>query len=351
MPSGTEAGGQQSQIQSTLNAGAEQISDVQEVEFEKYQKYVLTEDGSVFWSATGEVTNVKGSLHYATDRVQQEDQTIGTNSVILTSERLISEFNVIDPQFMWIGRWPTSEASPPLQVVFGQRGGLYEEANIWHYSGFAVYPAMSSQIIRNPNDLPAGPIVSNSLPIWLANPFTTVDGVTVPVYPSFLIPDNAVPPYVSAHIDPEKTITLQAAPRVSKPVQVPNSGASPFYRFSVSALCRDEVKLILYGFTNEMAWGYVAFIEETSLGGSFGLANSPFPTDMKRPQVEITTLAQKKEIIVEANYNQGAADAIARRYILSASVGALYLRGAVPIYAYGAAAQAPQNANGTVTVA
>ena len=91
----------------------------------------------------------------------------------------MTQFNVVEPQRMWLGSWPIP-GSPPLEVAFSQRGNYFEQANIWHYSGFAVFPTLKTQVIASASDLPSGPIVSNSLPIWLSyNAF-------VPVYPSFL---------------------------------------------------------------------------------------------------------------------------------------------------------------------
>lgn len=226
---------------------------------------------------------------------------------------------------MWIGKWPLHESAPPLQVAFAQRGGFFEQAKVWHYSGFAVYPALQAQLIGSAEDLPAGPIVSNSLPIWLAQ------NSMAPVYPSFLVPDNIKPPYIVAHIEPGMTEALAGAPLIGPwPGTIePNSGASPLHQLAASQLMRDEVTLTLYGFDNTMAWQFLTALYEASVSGEapFGFANSPAIRDAKRVQVEIAALAQKKTIQISANYYQGAADAIARRIILEASVSSIWIEG------------------------
>lgn len=339
MPTAAEASANQSQLESTLDAGLDQLSQQEQIEFQQYQKFVLSQDGSVFWSATGQKMTIGGSLHYATDRAQDEDQTIGANNVMLSSKSEITAFNTIQPQYMWIGSWPIGDALPPLMVAFAQRGPYYREADVWHYAGFAVFPALKSQIINSAADLPPGPIVSNSLPIWLSlNSFA-------PVYPSFLVPDNIVPPYIVAHIEPGATEALGAFPIIGPwpGVTEPDSGASPLHDLASSQLTRDEVTLTLYGFSNQRALQYLQSLIQASIDpGLFGFANSPVVQDEKRLQVEITALAQKKKIRILANYYQSAADVEARRLILSASVAGVSIIGGVPVLLQGNGFQAEQ---------
>lgn len=341
MPTGEEVAGSQSQIEATLNAGVEQISQREQIQFQRYEKVVLEQDGFVFWVATGETMVVSGSLHYAVDRIQAEDETIGTNNVLLTSEKVVSELNRISPQSMWIGNWPIEEDAPPLLVAFAQLGNFYNQAQIWHYSGFAVYPALKSQIINNAADLPPGPIVSNSLPVWL-----WYDDIA-PVYPSFLVPDNISPPYIVAHV--MNTEALAAAPFVGNwpGVTLPDSGASPLHELPVSTPARDEVRLTLYGFSNQLAWQYLQSLIEASVNDAFfGFANSPIPVDEKRTQVELAALAQKKTLTIVANYTQGTVDGVARRLILSVGTPSLLVIGGVQPRGAGEVAQAEQLAVG-----
>jgi hypothetical protein len=323
VPAGTEGLGAQSPTQAVLDAGVEQLAARENVTFTLHTRVALAPDSSVFWVASSTTMNAVGSLHYATDRAQDEDQTIGANHVIFTSEVEVTAFNHLAPGTMWIGTWP-SDGSAALQVVFGQRGGYFSEANLWHYSGYAVYPAMSAQIVATAGDLPTGPIVSNSLPIWLAQ------NTFAPVYPSFLVPDNLVPPYVVAHIDPNGTEAIGGFPLDTWPgVTEPNTGASPLHDLPSTQLMRDEVTLTLYGFTNQTAIQYLRALIEYSLTDAFGWANTPAIRDEKRVQVELAAVAQKKTIHVSANYLQWTADAIARRLILSAAVSSVTAAGGV----------------------
>ncbi len=313
MPSVAETAGQQGQLEAALRAGVEALAVRQTVTFTSYAKMVLAPDSSVFWVATGAQLTVIGSLHYSTDRRQDEDQTIGANQVLLTSESEITEFNLTAPGFMWIGSWPVARGQASLMVAFARRGDYFGPANLWHYSGFAVYPALQTQIVQSPTDIPAGPIVCNSLPIWLSQ------NAMAPVYPSFLVPDNAVPPYIVAHIDPDGTEPLGAFPDyLGWPAPPPTA---TLIDLTSQQLCRDRVRLTLYGFNNQRAIQYfsalIAYSQDTD---AFGFMNSPAIRDDKRTQPEIATIAQKKTINIVASYYQSTADAIARRLILEALV-------------------------------
>lgn len=324
VPTVSEALGTQSQMQAALDAGVDSISVQQNVIFTRYSKFVLAPDSSVFWIATPQTLNVTGALHYATDRGQHEDETVATNTVFLTAEIEVTQFNAVSPGTMWVGTWPVGDGLT-IQVVFGQRGGFFGPAELWHYSGVAVLPAMSTQLIADASDLPTGPIVSNSLPIWLSM------NQMAPVFPSFAVPDNIAPPYIVAHVDPAGTQAFQAFPNLTWPgTTVPDSGASPLYQLSSNQLCRDEVDLTLYGFTAQMAGRYYWSLIEASLyPGNFGFANSPVISDAKRVQVEIAALAQKKTLHISANYYQSTANAIARRLILEAWVSSITTPGGV----------------------
>ena len=306
-------------MQAALDAGVDAISIQQNVLFTQYRKFVFSQDGSVFWVKTATTLNVTGALHYATDRMQVEDETAAHNQVFLTAEIEVSQFNATSPTTMWVGAWPVGDGLT-IQVVFGRRGGFFGPAELWHYSGIAVLPALSAQLVNDASDLPQGPIISNSLPIWIS-----LAPAGVPVVPSFLVPDNLVPPYIVAHVETTGTQTLAAAPILSWPgTTVPDSGASPFHDLPSSQICRDEVDLVLYGFTNQQAIQYQWRLIDASVNlATFGFANSPAIVDEKRPQVEIAALAMKKTIHVSANYYQTTANAIAYRLILEAFVSSL----------------------------
>lgn len=320
MPTAAElASASNSQLQIALDSSLQALSKDETVTFTQYTRVALSPDSSVFWVATSTTVIAEGSLHIAVDRQQNEDETLGQTTAIFTSEELVTELTAIAPSTMWIGAWKTGGTT--LQVAFSSHGRFYQQAKLWHYVGHTVYPAMQSQIIAAEGDLPTGPIVSNSLPIWLS--LTTTPAFTVPVYPSFLVPDNIVPPYVVAHVEPGRTEAMASFPvfvYTTTPVPPGNTG---FLQFDYTQLCRDEVRLTLYGFTNAMALQYYAMLIDYSNVGpgdepTFGFANSPSIQDEKRTQNEITALAQKKTLTIQANYFQSTANAIAYRLILSA---------------------------------
>lgn len=301
-----------SNLQASLAAGITTISANQQVTFIQYTKTVLSQDGFVFWVKSGTSKSYAGSLHFASETHQDEDQTIAINNVIFTAKEEITEFNSINPQTIWIGTFATPGGNTIL-IAFNQRGRFYQQAGVWHYSGDAVYPALQAQLVNTSADLPVGPIVSNSLPIWLAQ------NQTYPVYASFLVPDNVVPPYIVAHIDPADTDAIGAFPIYSWPgTPIPPTNLQ---QMPSSQLLRDKVRLTLYGLNSQQATQfYVSLLEYSEDTDSFGFCNSPVIRDEKRTQSEITAIAMKKTMEIEASYYLDTADAIARRLILSAAV-------------------------------
>lgn len=333
MPSAFESAGQQGEARAVLEAGVQQLAGQQTVTFTLYNRAVVSDDGSVFWVATAQSIPAIGSLHIATDRQQDEDQTIGATQAIFTSETEVSQFVTMAPGTMYIGTWVVDGVT--LQVAFAARGSYYKTADLHHYSGYTIYPAMQSQIIASAADLPVGPIVSNSLPMWLAAT-TYGQGKKVSVYPSFLVPDNLTPPYVVAHVEPAETVNWgNLAVNFWPGTTLSGTGASPLHLLPSSQLTRDEVTLTLYGFTNQTATQYISTIIDNSIQGygevaTYGFANAPVIRDEKRKQVEIAAIAQKKTIKMSVNYYQSTADAIARRLILQAGVSSVTVNGVVP---------------------
>jgi hypothetical protein len=312
-----EAGSAPTQLQAALDSGLEQISSNQTVTFQQYTKYTFSQDGYVFWIATGSALSFAGSLHVLSERRQDEDQTIAANQMVFTAEQEVSQLNSVAPDTLWVGAWQVDGTT--VQVAFSATGMNYQQAGLWHYRGFAVYPALASQLIDSAADLPVGPIVSNSLPIWLAQ------NSMAPVYASFLVPDNVVPPYITAHIDPSNTIALQAFPVFDWSQRAnPNGDPSPLYELPSWQLMRDTVRLTMYGFTNQQAIQFYASLMDYSVNtDNFGFCNSPAIVDDKRTQVEIAALAMKKTLTIQASYYQATADAIARRLVLSAGFSSI----------------------------
>lgn len=304
-------------LSASLAAGVQNLSQNQVVTFTQYTKVVLAQDGFVFWVQTAHTLEQLGSLHVATQTDQDVDQTAGVNRVVFTSLGEITEFNAINPQTLWVGQAEYEGA--PILIAFNERAALYVQANLWHYSGIAVLPAMQSQLVASAADLPVEPIVSNSLPLWLSQ------NASAPVYPSFLVPDNVVPPYIVANIDPKDTRAVGPFPMLGARGSILTPGTAPIYEWASSQLMSDEVELILYGLNNQQAIQYLTGLMEFSTsedetGGPFGFMSSPVLQDDKRVQSEITAIAMKKTLHFRASYYMATADAFARRYILSAGI-------------------------------
>jgi hypothetical protein len=299
-------------LASTLASGVDHLSQDQVVTFTKYTQQVLDPDRYIFWVNAGVTTNVKGSLHYSTDQQQNEDETIDINRVVFTAESPIDDFNDVAPNELWIGTFQG------IQFSFNARGLFYEQAGLYHYLGNAVYPALASQLVNSAADLPTGPIVSNSLPIWLSQ------NSMAPVYASYLVPANIVPPYVSVHIEPDLT-EAPTFPAYEWPgTTEPGTDPAPLHDLPSNQLALDRVRLTLYGFTNQQAIQYfVSLIEYSANTDAFGFRNSPAIKDQKRTQSELNVIAMKKTIDIEAWYLQSTADAIARRQILSAGFSSI----------------------------
>jgi hypothetical protein len=313
MPSIAESLGSQNQLQDTLAAGVKTLSNSQTIQFTQYVKNTIPTDGFVFYVNTGSTVTVQGSLHYATNQQQNEDETIDVNRVVLTALSQIDVFNQSAPDDLFIGEFEG------IQFSFSARGSFYQQANLYHYVGNAVYPALASQLIDSAEDLPAAPIVSNSLPIWLTQ--TTFQATTVPVYPSYLVPANIVPPYVTVHIEPSMT-EVPSFPIDTWPgTPDPDTALQPM---PSTQLAKDKVRLTLYGFNNQQAIQYYSALIDYSLTTeNFGFGNSPAIRDDKRTQSEMAVIAMKKTIEIDAWYFQGTADAIARRLILEAGFSSI----------------------------
>jgi len=317
----SEAAAAPNQLQTALRQGLDNLGRNQVITFTQYTKQTVAQDGYVFWVNSSSTLAAKGSLHYGTERDQSADQTAGINSVIFTSETEVTAFNSVGAGILWIASFPV-EGGGTLYIAFSGRGSFYEQAGLWHYTGFAVYPAMQSQLINSASDLPAGPIVSNSGPIFLsaAASIASLPGsqaATYPAYLSYLLPENITPPYISVHVEPGMTEAVQQFPRYKWSQK---TGSGP-YQVPDTQLMRDHVTLTLYGMNNAQARQWLSgLIIYTLATENFGFMTAPAIQDDKRAQPEIAALAMKKSITFDASYFQGTADAITRQLILSASV-------------------------------
>lgn len=314
----------QNPLANALKAGLENIDQNASVRFVKYVKLVMPLDGMVFWIKASLVNEsallngspmntwtanqskavialpqdfvAPGSLHFTTTNTQDPDESFSVNSVVFTSEVKVNDLNEIMPDTMYI-----AEISD-FKFAFSKREMFYKQADLYHYRGDAVYPVMENLIIDNAAQLaPSLQIVSNSLPIWLR-----LNDI-MPMYPSFLSPDNIRPPFATIHIGEEDTEALQSFPYIDQ-------------TRSHWQLAKDRVKITMYGLNNEAALRFQDYVLRKSLElGTFGLmAPDAIVRDVKRGQVELSVIAMKKSMIYTISYYQSVARDEARQLILEA---------------------------------
>jgi hypothetical protein len=249
-----------------------------------------------------EVT-VEGSLHYTTTNNQDETEGFSINHVVFTSESEIELLNTVNPKTICIG------TIDGIQFAFSRRNMLYRQAGLFHYQGDAVYPSLASQIINFPNQLDARQVVSNSLPVWLTfNQFC-------PMYPSFLVPEDIVPPWCSVHIEPGDTKALQALPWID-----PVTG-------SHWQLAQDKVRLTFYGLRNAGIIDFMDSVNTWTLQNEYtmGVQSMSIARDEKRTQTELNILAQKKTIDYEVDYYQSSIRSTALQYIQDAFIEQVFV--------------------------
>lgn len=270
-------------LAAVLNTGLNVIDQNQVVMFNTYKRVILPYDGYVFWVLETNVApiQVSGSLHYATDQRQEVDKTIAYQNVVFTTPTEVADFNDLQPDQLLVGQWDDFEFS------FSSHANRYEQAGLWHYFGQAVYPEMRTQIIQSVSDLPASPIVSNSLPIWISlNAYGQV-------YPSYLVPENLTPPYIVCDIQADDTSMLQ-------PIAWEDGD-------NTWQLMRDHVRFITYGLLNRDIQNFVQYLQNQSMSGLFGIMQMGITVkDGKRIQSELNVLAQQKIIELDVSYNQSA---------------------------------------------
>lgn len=291
------------QLSNVLQSAVETISSGQEITFRLYVRQVLPLDGFVYWinAAIIEpdelermgITNpftatIKGSLHRQVVTEQSATSSRDVNNIIFTPIAKADDFNIEDPNAIYLGEYEGT------QFAFSRMESRYTQSGIFHYRGMAILPTMRSQIIDSQHDISNELIISNSTPIWLSlKQFATV-------YPSYLVPSNLKPPYIA--VDVSRTTALQVA-------QKTEDGRR--YQFA-----QDQVRVTLYGFSNDQAINYLDYvIEEALWDENFGITNIPIIQDVKANQVEINALAKKKTIDFEVNYYQGTTRDISQQLI------------------------------------
>jgi hypothetical protein len=268
--------------------------------------------GAPFVQARTVSVQVPGSFHYDIERRQLHDQTTDINRVVFTARQPIGDLDRIEPDCLWLGLFDNPDASEgPIRFAFTRRQSFYQQADLYHYVGDAVYPFMESQIIDdlsqfNTRDV----VVSNSLPIWLAMdqmnpPYPFPPRQNFPMFPSFLVPDDMEPPYASVHIVPESTEPITSAPFFNQ-------------LHSQYQLVKERVEITLYGLRNFNALDFMAYVQWMSEqdNAPFGVMNMPVIRDQKSVQGEISAIAMRKTVVFEINYYQSRVRDIAQVLIL-----------------------------------
>ena len=310
-------------IHEALEAGIDVLAGPQTVEFIPYVRQVLPIDGFVFWVRADLLTlealaaaglssptpiQVEGSLHYTSLGSQVEDETIVIRRVDFTVGTPVEAFGVISPKVIYVGVWGT--ALGPFKFTFSQRISYYlDSANMNHYVGDAVYPVFNAQLIDSVAALTQRQVVSNSLPIWLSMmkiaPYPTAVVPNFDIYPSYLVPDNLVPPYIAVDIPPAGTRPLQSIPYLGP-------------RSEHFQLMAERVRLTLYGFRNDEAMDLFDYVLHYSeLTNLIGIMTPPVLRDDHRVQVELATMAMKKTLDLEVSYLQSRVREVARQIIQS----------------------------------
>lgn len=307
--------------QGNADAGALTVLALdQTLTFTQYTRKVLPLDGYVFWLRTTSTT-VRGSLHTTMTKRQLEDETATINRVVLSTATQVQTFNDIGSDTIWVGSWDG------IRFAFTVADSVYEAANLWHYVGEAVYPALSNMLVDTGAQLSdADLIVSNSLPAWLslktyAPVWLLPDNPGVELYPSFLVPDNIRPPYGVVHIDGRDTIGLQATPYLLAHTFTPGVPFGSFRGADHYQLVKDRVRITLYGLTNERALDFLDLVYSYSLDtDAFGIMSVTPMRDEKRTQAELGILAMKKTFECEVSYYQARINDVARQLLLHAIV-------------------------------
>jgi hypothetical protein len=334
-----ESRGAPTEFGAGLQEGVNTVSQDQTITFTQYVRVVLPLDGYVFWvnasllrepflfnfwefnAATYGLIEggrppitliAEGSLHYSSDAQQNESDSATVNPVIFTAEQEIKDLNAIAPNVMYVGVTPAG-----TRFAFSRRTAFYQQADLWHYKGDALYSTMGTQIIDTLADLAEHElIVSNSLPLFLAmwsyqSPYPMPGALPdCPIYPSFAVPENIAPPYVTVHIPPRSSRALQSAPWLDT--------LSDSYQLGM-----DSVDLTLRGLRNNAAIDFLNYLLQYSRDtNTFGLMSMPFIRDEKDTQKEFGILAQKKVIPLDVSYNQTRLAEVSRQLILEAFITA-----------------------------
>lgn len=300
MPSLSELNNAKTELNAALTDGLDDLSRYQEVMFTRYIRKVLPLDGFVFWvkasltdvaDPTQDAVQVKGYLHLTTETIQNDEQLYDRNVVTFTAQSDIDPFNDIGSNVLYIGEFFG------LQFSFSRRIGLNEPANLYHYTGEAIFPHMRSQIINSADDIDlTDVVVSSSLPIWLTlNQY-------IPMYPAMLSSQNISPPFATVKCSNTTPI------------------AGAFYlddQQNQYQLVSEDVTLSLTGLRNAQTMDFLRYVQDYTLrdDAEIGVMNIPVVQDERVTQNELNIIAQRKTIKFKVNYYQQRMRNVARKLV------------------------------------
>ncbi|EDV6157460.1 hypothetical protein AA440_004296 [Salmonella enterica subsp. enterica] len=292
------------ELNATLTQGIDDLSSFQVVTFTKYIRKVLPLDGFVFWvkasvlssapDSEPDTVNVKGYLHLTTESIQDDEQLYDRNVVTFTAQADIDPFNDIGSDVLYIGEFFG------IQFSFSRRTGLNEPANLYHYSGEAIFPYMRSQIINSADDIDlADVVVSNSLPIWLSL------SQFMPMYPGMLSVQNLVPPYATV--------------KCGEPSPVAGAFCLD-EKQNQYQLVSEDVTITVTGLRNAAVEDFLRYVQDYTLSdkAEMGVMNIPVIQDERITQNELNIIAMRKKVKFKVNYYQQRMRNVARRLITSA---------------------------------
>lgn len=313
-------------LANALAAGLQDITYSATVKFSVYVRTVLPLDGYVFWVRSDLVSaatlsglasdtyngpatvEVPGALHISTRTVQEETQNVDISNIVFTTREEIRPFHETGQDYVWIGE------QDGIRFGIDARNNYYRQSELHHYTGTTIVPTIETQIIDDISQLEEQElIVSNSLPFFLAmssqSPlYSWLNPPDVAFYPSYLSPDNLIPPYVTVHIDPNTTEAIQAGAVIGEDGE----------RWQ---LVRERVRLTFFGLRNKQAAEVLDYITRwCTMFGKMGITNMPVIRDEKQTQSEIGALAIRKSVTLDVNYYQRASYDITLQYILHATV-------------------------------
>ncbi|MBE8631415.1 hypothetical protein [Salmonella enterica] len=304
MPSLSELSQAKTELNASLVQGLDDISRSASVTFTKYVRKVLPLDGFVFWVKASvladdpdtepDTKEVKGYLHLTTESIQDEEQLYDKNVVTFTAQADIDPFNDIGSEVLYIGEFYG------IQFAFSRRSGLNEPADIYHYTGHAIYPHMMSQIINSADDIDlADVVVSNSLPIWLSLSHF------MPMYPAMLSVQNLAPPYATV--------------KCGEPSPVAGAFCLD-EKQNQYQLVSEDVTLTVTGLRNAAVEDFLRYVQDYTLSdkAEMGVMNIPVIQDERVTQNELNIIAMRKKVKFKVNYYQQRMRNVARRLITSA---------------------------------